>query len=139
MMTTADVLSLVKTRLGSDATLTAIVPAASIRVADQRQKATYPHIAVSVVGGTEESGNEGSLAGYIDLTIYSTDSQPFGQLNSICSRIKTLLHNKPVEISSGTNRVDAIFETRESGMMAEENVPDLYFMAVRYEFLAQIT
>ncbi len=128
-----DVLTQIRAKLIVDATLVGLVPAASIQVANQKLKSSYPHIALGVSGG---SGMESADAfeGEVTFTIYTKNDQPYGNLSAIYDRIKELCHRK--NLSGTTIKIGALFEQFVSNMMADPEVPDVYFMAARYSCLA---
>jgi len=141
MITTDDILEIVRTALIGDSALIALVPASKIAVADNQAKALYPHISIGVDGGC---GNDFQTAesGTITLTIYAmTTNAPNEQvssfLKSIYQRIKAVLHEKELSLSLTSEiRIDTIYETYESRMITETDITGLFFKSAKYKYVA---
>jgi len=141
MITNKNITEIVRTALIGDSALIALVPASKIAVADNQAKALYPHISIGVDGGC---GNdyETAKSGTINLTIYAkTNNAPNERvdafLDSIYQRIKAVLHEKELSLSLTSEiRIDTIYETYESRMMAETDIAGLFFKTAKYSYVA---
>lgn len=137
---TKAILTAIRNKLIGSATLIAIVPAAQIARANQQAKSAYPYISIRVEGGNNDNFTT-AITGSIYFTIYAkttnaTDGRIGDYLDDIYDLVKTLIHHKPTEISDSNIRIDNIYESFKGGATLEDDIPTLYYITARYNYIA---
>ena len=140
MEATKAILTAIRNELIGSATLIAIVPTAQIARANQQAKSVYPYISIRVEGGNEDTFDT-VISGAIYFTIYAktanaTNGQIGDYLDDLYGMVKTLIHHKPIAISDSNIRIDNIYESFKGGATLEDDIPTLYYIAARYNYIA---
>ena len=140
MEATKAILTAIRNELIGSATLIAIVPAAQIARANQQAKSAYPYISIRVEGAKGQNFSK-TKTGTIYLYIYAktsnaTNGQVGDYLDDIYGIIFDLLDDRPTQLSDSNIRIDNIYESFKGGATPEDDIPTLYYIAARYNYIA---
>ena len=140
MDSTKAILIAIRNELVASTTLTAIVPATQIARANQQAKPAYPYISIRVEGGNEDNFTK-AITGSVYFTIYAlTANATAGRigdyLDDVYDIVKTLIHHRPTELSDSNIRIDNIYESFKGGATPEDDIPTLYYISARYNYIA---
>jgi hypothetical protein len=140
MDSTKAILGTIRTTLISSAAVTAYVSSANIKRADTQAKPSYPHISIRVEGGNAQDFTT-AISGDIYVTIYAlTTNAPSGRigdyLDDIYAVVKAIIHNKSNILSDSNIRIDKIYESFKGSAIPEDDIPNLYYISARYNYMA---
>lgn len=128
---------LVRRRLTTCATLTAMVGSQAIKVAQGRPPTTCPAIRLRVVGGSERRPKS-LLRGDLFINIYSKSLEPAQELASIYSVVYQRLNGDQASMATTNGAVGAFYEEMaDYPLYDEEGTADRFYLTSRFRYSGQ--
>ncbi len=129
-------LKAIRTRLVSDATLTATVPANDITSSFNAEYADYPCIVLGIEGGGSFLEISGVTKATAIVDIYSDTNKQ--QLWAVYNQVKALLHNQERSITDASCVIHLIYESKLDDSQYDLE-RDVWRLTARYEIMYSIT
>jgi hypothetical protein len=132
------ILRAIRNKLIADTALTAYVPSAQIARANQQAKSAYPFISIRVDGARGEDFTK-TKTGQVYINIYAlTTNAPSARIGDYLDAIYGLVYNDidNASITDSNISIDKIYEDFCGSAIPEDDVPNLYYISARYNYMA---